>query len=398
MIKYILGLLSICLITACDMGNSEGEAADNAVFMGNSNTNGVVSMMVSDTEGGHAVITPRLANITDEPVEVTISIDEALLNNYNKKYGLSLEPISADDFVLVTKDGKESHGSITAVIEKGQFNTSVEIIIPTIDNTKYPYSKRFAIPLSITSSSKYKVLSSPKSTIIRINRKLITSVGYFERGGSIALVPNDALREEMANWTMQVSLWFPTLNNDNQTTMSIQSGTGDFYTRINGLDGIQLKHGRDGDDTWTHKQIKTKKWINLTYVHKNGSSVDVYINGELQKTFTTSPIYFSKQKKCCLFIGNTTYRGVYIREARMWNRALTEGEIIDKEYLPQDPNDRELIMYMPFTKTEDGNMKELTGNWEISDFRSLGIWDEDPAKISYVENVMFPAEDLVITK
>lgn len=398
MIKYILGLLSICLITACDMVNSEGEAADNAVFMGNSNTNGVVSMMVSDTEGGHAVITPRLANITDEPVEVTISIDEALLNNYNKKYGLSLEPISADDFVLVTKDGKESHGSITAVIEKGQFNTSVEIIIPTIDNTKYPYSKRFAIPLSITSSSKYKVLSSPKSTIIRINRKLITSVGYFERGGSIALVPNDALREEMANWTMQVSLWFPTLNNDNQTTMSIQSGTGDFYTRINGLDGIQLKHGRDGDDTWTHKQIKTKKWINLTYVHKNGSSVDVYINGELQKTFTTSPIYFSKQKKCCLFIGNTTYRGVYIREARMWNRALTEGEIIDKEYLPQDPNDRELIMYMPFTKTEDGSMKELTGNWEISDFRSLGIWNEDPAKISYVENVMFPAEDLVITK
>ena len=53
---------------------------------------------------------------------------------------------------------------------------------------------------------------------------------------------------------------------------------------------------------------------------------------------------------------------------------------------------------MPFTKTEDGSMKELTGNWEISDFRSLGIWNEDPAKISYVENVMFPAEDLVITK
>src|SRR3712207_7176529 len=50
----------------------------------------------------------------------------------------------------------------------------------------------------------------------------------------------------------------------------------------------------------------------------------------------------------------------------------------------------------PFTKTEDGLMKELTGNWEISDFRSLDIWDEDPAKISYVENVMFPAEDLVI--
>ena len=82
----------------------------------------------------------------------------------------------------------------------------------------------------------------------------------------------------------------------------------------------------------------------------------------------------------------------------MWNRALTEGEIIDKEYLPQDPTDPSLIMYMPFTKTEDGQMKELTGNWTISDFRTLGIWDEDPASIKYVENVMFPAEDLVIVE
>ncbi|TYK33660.1 LamG-like jellyroll fold domain-containing protein [Bacteroides pyogenes] len=394
--KYIFWMLSVCLLTACDMVNSEGEASDNAVYMGNTNTSGVISMLVSDAEGGHAVVTPRLANITNEPVEVTVSVNEDLLKEYNQKAGLNLEPIAAEDFAMVTKDGKRTHGSATVVIEPGQFNASVELILPKIDSNKYPFSKRFAIPVSITNSSKYQILSSPKSTIIRLNRQLVTSVGLFKRGGSIALVPCDALREEMSNWTMQVSLLFPSLDKSNQTTMSIQCGTGDFYTRIRGDKGIQLKHGRDGEDTWTHKPIKTHKWVNLTYVHKNGSSVDVYINGELQKTFTTSPIYFSKQKKCCLFIGNTTYDGVYIREARMWKRALTEGEIIDKEYLPQDPADPDLIMYMPFTKTEDGLMKELTGNWEISDFRSLDIWDEDPAKISYVENVMFPAEDLVI--
>ena len=396
--KNIFLMLSVCLLAACDMVNSEGEAPDNAVYMGNTNTSGVISMLVSDAEGGRSVVTPRLANVTDEPVEVTVSIDEQKLKEYNEKAGLSLDPIAAEDFVLITKDGKESHGFATAVIERGQYNASVEVVMPKVDKDKYPYSKRFAIPLSITSASKYKVLSSPKSTIIRLNRQLITSVGYFSRGGSIALVPCDELREEIPNWTMQVSLMFPSLNDNNETTMSIQSGTGDFYTRIHGTNGIQLKHGRDGDDTWTHKPIKTNKWVNLTYVHKNGSSVDVYINGELQKSFTASPIYFSKQKKCCLFIGNTKYSGVYIREARMWNKALTEGEIIDKEYLPQDPTDPSLIMYMPFTKTEDGQMKELTGNWTISDFRTLGIWDEDPASIKYVENVMFPSEDLVIVE
>lgn len=100
--------------------------------------------------------------------------------------------------------------------------------------------------------------------------------------------------------------------------------------------------------------------------------------------------------KCCLFIGNTQYTSVYIREARMWNRALTDGEIIDKEYLPQDPTDPSLIMYMPFNTVENNGMEELTGNWEISDFRTLGIWDEDPPKMSYVDNVKFPSEDLVI--
>ena len=82
----------------------------------------------------------------------------------------------------------------------------------------------------------------------------------------------------------------------------------------------------------------------------------------------------------------------------MWNRALTEGEIIDKEYLPQDPTDPSLIMYMPFNTVENNEMRELTGNWEISDFRTLDIWNEDPPQMSYVENVQFPAEDLIIVE
>ena len=257
-------------------------------------------------------------------------------------------------------------------------------------------SKRFAIPVSITSSSKYKILSSPDFTIIRLSRELVTSVGQFSRAGSIALVPNAELRKPMDNWTMQVSMLYPRMTNSNQTVMSIQSGTGDFYTRITNDKGIQIKNGRDGDDTWTNKPLSNGKWLNISLVHRNASSISVYVNGELQKTFETSPIYFSDMKKCCLFIGNTQYTNVYIREARMWNRALTDGEIIDKEYLPQDPTDPNLIMYMPFNTVENNEMKELTGNWEISDFRTLGIWDEDPPQISYVENVQFPAEDLII--
>ncbi len=74
--------------------------------------------------------------------------------------------------------------------------------------------------------------------------------------------------------------------------MSIQSGTGDFYTRITNDKGIQIKNGRDGDDTWTNKPLSNGKWLNISLVHRNASSISVYVNGELQKTFETSPIYF----------------------------------------------------------------------------------------------------------
>ena len=394
----ILLFLSLGLFAACDMVSGEGEGTDNAVYMGNANSSGIISMVVNNEKGGSAVITPRLANITDQPVEITVEVDKQLLEEYNAKTGLALEPMSVEDFVFVTKDKKETHGKAVVTIGPGQYNASVEVKIPRVDENKYPYSKRFAIPVSVTHSSMYKLLSSPKSTIIRLSRELVTSVGRFSRAGSIALVPNDELRKPMNNWTMQVSMLYLRMTSSNQTVMSISSGTGDFYTRINEERGIQIKNGRDGDDTWTDKPLSRGKWLNISFVHKDASSISVYVNGELQKTFETSPIYFSNIKKCCLYIGNTEYSGVYIREARMWNRALTEGEIIDKEYLPQDPTDPSLIMYMPFNTVENNEMKELTGNWEISDFRTLDIWDEDPPQMSYVENVQFPAEDLIIVE
>ena len=401
--KYILLALSVCALTACDLANGEGGGSDNVVYMGNANSSGVISMVVSDADGGSTVVTPRLANMAEEPVEVTVEVDKEALEAYNKSAGLSLEAVDADDFVLVV-NGKESHGVAHVMIDRGQFVGSVEVKMPSVDPEKYSYGKSYAIPLSITGASAYKVLTSPKTTIVRLSRQLVTSVGYFETGGSICLGPSDELREPIENWTMQVTMYYPSLGNQstNQTVMSIQDGTGAFYTRIGKEDGIQFKHGRDGDDTWTKKALPINQWLNITFVHRNGSEMSIYVNGELQKTFESAPVYFSKSSRCCLFIGNTKYAGVYIREARMWNRALTLGEIVDKEYLPQDPNDPNLIMYMPFTKptqevtSNEYGLVEMTGNWRIGgfkDFEADGQGEGGP-RISYKENVLFPSYDL----
>ena len=149
----ILLFLSLGLFAACDMVSGEGEGTDNAVYMGNANSSGIISMVVNNEKGGSAVITPRLANITDQPVEITVEVDKQLLEEYNAKTGLALEPMSVEDFVFVTKDKKETHGKAVVTIGPGQYNASVEVKIPRVDENKYPYSKRFAIPVSVTHSS-----------------------------------------------------------------------------------------------------------------------------------------------------------------------------------------------------------------------------------------------------
>ena len=98
--KYIaLVVLSLGLFTACDMVTGEGEGTGNAVYMGNSTSNGVISVVVTN-EGASAVITPRLANLADKPVEVTIELDEEMLAAYNAEAGLSMEALAAEDFCV----------------------------------------------------------------------------------------------------------------------------------------------------------------------------------------------------------------------------------------------------------------------------------------------------------
>ena len=397
--KYILLLLSVCGLVSCDLVSGEGEGSENAVYMGTTNRDGVTSMVVSDANGGSVVIHPRLANITDSPVEITLEVDQQLLEDYNTRAGLNLEPIDGKDFVFVTSDGKEHTERVTVVIERGAYDTSLEVKMKSIDKDKYPYSKRFAIPVSIVNASQYKVLSSPKSAIVRINREIITSVAKFTKGGSIALAPKFT-PEPMNEWTLQLSLLSPDLSHSNMTTISINEASNEFYTRINETKGIQVKQGRDGDDTWTGKKLSTNKWLNITYVHKDASWISVYVNGELHKTFKVAPIYLTPKTKSCVYIGNSKFKDCYVREARMWKRALTEGEILDKLYLPQEVSDPDLMMYMPFTRVEGGGMEELTGNWTVTDFVDMGISDDGVAKpeITYVDNVLFPSDDLVIVE
>lgn len=63
-----------------------------------------------------------------------------------------------------------------------------------------------------------------------------------------------------------MSAIYSSLTRSNLTTAYLSNGTGgEFYTRISSTAGIQVKNGRDGDDTWTQIPLQAGKWLIITY-------------------------------------------------------------------------------------------------------------------------------------
>lgn len=384
-IIVILVSLAALSLHSCDAVDGEGGKSMNAVYMETPNNSGILSMTVSNEKGGSAIVTPRLGNITNTPIKIRLTFDKKVIEDYNAKHNTDIQAVDVSDFIFVNKDGSEAKENVELVIDKGAYSSGIEVKINSINEEKYPFSKSFAIPLVITSASDYPLLEDSKTVIIKLNRMVITSVAKISNGG-IKMTPKTPY-SQMDEWTFQMSVIYSTLTRSNLTTAFINSGSGEFYTRIYHNKGIQVKNGRDGDDTWTQRPLEAGKWLNISYVYKN-RSVSVYVNGELHKTFQTTPISLQSLAESGWTLGNGGYRDDYVREVRFWNRALSEAEINERLYLPQDPNSDGLEMYLPLTK--ESETEDVTGKWNVT--------PSETTRISYIENVIFPAEELKVTE
>lgn len=410
--KILKGLALGMLLASCSadenvgLAKGVGDNAGNAVYMGNKNASGVISVLASDADGASFSVTPRLAVATDKDVQVTVEVDAATLAAYNKANNLNVTAISPDDVVFTAEDGSQSKGKVTATIKAGEVLAVVPGKLVSLNTEKYPYGGRYAIPVKITNvGSGMKLLSSPTSTIISLDRKIKTSVLHVknntgDHGYSMLFTPSTPYENEMSEWTLQYQAQFQNLRMGNMTTASLSSGPG-FYNRISATGGLQVKsEGRDGTDTWTNKPVPEKQWLYVTYVYRKSGLVGhltVYVNGEIQKTFVTSLLYLDKQGRWGF--GNSNVTDYYLRELRFWNRALTPAEIQDKSYLPENAKSEGLEAYFPLTKESydetTKTFKDLTGKWKWSLAPKI---QDGTVKFNYeiVDNVIFPAKSLTI--
>lgn len=353
-------------------------------------------------ESGETFIEVRLSRLAENSVNISVSAID-FFSEYNKKNGTEYKALPSSEYELYeigNPNNKSNNGTLSISVKGGDYSSRIGVKVKPLDDSVYPVSTRYAIPLRISSSSA-KILSN-KDAIISFNRPYKTSVAEIVKGHNFA-VELDPEIESTDEFTVQGQFMFLNWNSMqhswNQSMINFKGGPGSnwWYTRVN-PDHFQVKDlDADGEATHVKLDVKLNVWYQVSYVYK-ANSLKVYVNGELKKTFSRPGLRISKGEGATITVANSTLadsRDFRIREVRLWNRALSEAEIKDKLYLPVNSDSEGLLVYLPIDKKN--GFKDLSKHKNIVKFGRHGKnVDVEKMEVKWTENVKFPAEGLVI--
>ena len=411
----IIKLASVALflgLTACqeklDNDNSNSLGNLSAVYMNDSNVN--VSFAKS-TESGSTKFEIRMSNLRDRNETITIAATD-FFPKYNEKNTTNYKMLPTSEYELYEEGNtanKSTNGSLNITLKPGQTAVQVGVKVRPLNDDTFPLGIKYAIPLRIVSAS-LPILSN-KDVVVSLSRPFKTSVAKIKQGYGLGVKVADNIQGN-DEFTVQGMFLFEEFHSYNNTNVNMSLFQGEMlpYTRID-VGKIQVKNGGgDSPDDWAEsKDIAVGKWVQITFTYKD-SFLKLYINGKLVKTYQRPSLKVSPGMRINIENTQTSYSANrYFREFRVWNRVLTDAEIVDGLYLPADPDSKGLVVYLPITKKDGFKDMSKYNNTTIyrkgtsSDNKGIQdgssyVSDIDEATftptVEWKENVKFPSEIL----
>ena len=399
-------------LTACqeklDNDNSNSLGNLSAVYMNDNNVN--VSFAKS-TESGSTKFEIRMSNLRERNETITIAATD-FFPEYNEKNTTNYKMLPVSEYELYEEGNttnKSTNGSLNITLKAGQTAVQVGVKVRPLNDDTFPLGIKYAIPLRIVSAS-LPILSN-KDVVISLSRPFKTSVAKIKQGYGLGVKVADNIQGN-DEFTVQGMFLFEEFHSYNNTNVNMSLFQGEMlpYTRID-AGKIQVKNGGgDSPDDWAEsKDIAVGKWVQITFTYKD-SFLKLYINGKLIKTYQRPSLKVSPGMRINIENTQTSYSANrYFREFRLWNRVLTDAEIVDGLYLPVDPTSKGLVAYLPITK-KDG-FKDMSKYNNTTIYRkgtssyNTGEQDGDSyvkdideatftSTIEWKENVKFPSEIL----
>lgn len=330
-IFQFLGIASIaCLTWSCanvdydEVGNED--KLPNAIYIDGADV-APISKLTVDATGGKASFTARAANRLSSNANLKFAIDEEALTKYNEANGTHYKLLPAKYYSLSTENLTIDKANIS--------NGTIDVNVKPL-GTDLDASTKYAIPVKIASVDGAKLLGSSSVKIFAIDRVLYTTAlrqkDFYLK--TIFPTPYTGLQE----WTMSYAIKLDR-NKDNQAVLS-----PDFYSRVTADGGLQMKVGETDDPkAFAKTKLQPGKWYYIAWVYKN-QHVRCYINGVLDNEFDVPKVEtFTK-----LNMSWGAFEG-YVREIRLYNKALTAFQVADNLYI-ETPDNPDLLFYAPLDK------------------------------------------------
>lgn len=330
-IFQFLGIASIaCLTWSCanvdydEVGNED--KLPNAIYIDGADV-APISKLTVDAAGGKASFTARAANRLSSNATLKFAVDEQELTKYNEANGTHYKLLPAKYYSLSTEN---------LIIDKANIsNGTIDVNVKPLGDD-LDASTKYAIPVKIASVDGAKLLGSSSVKIFAIDRVLYTTAlrqkNFYLK--TVFPTPYTGLHE----WTMSYAIKLDR-NKDNQAVLS-----PDFYSRVTADGALQMKVGETDDPkAFAKTKLQPGKWYYIAWVYKN-QHVRCYINGVLDNEFDVPKVEtFTK-----LNMSWGAFEG-YVREIRLYNKALTAFQVADNLYI-ETPDNPDLLFYAPLDK------------------------------------------------
>lgn len=373
---YLLG------ITAC----LKSPEFEEAMYITGTEESAEMSLSIDGTAS--LGISATASNRVTKDVRVQFAVTPGSLEIFNAKNKSQYQIPPSETFELTDQE---------AVIKQGT-NSSNSAKLTVYATDKLQDGVKYCIPVSIVSSeSNLPVLESSRTLYIILNKKITTRVADLS-GGNTFNIPSFMTDNSVSNMpqiTMECRVLvksFPPAN-ANPGISSVMGIEENFLLRFGDIsvekNQLQLAPGIVGGKkyfTTGNTRYITNKWYHIAAVY-DGSSFAIYVDGKEDVKFSAGPgaVNLNSDYFDGFWIGRSE-RGRFlnglISEVRIWNRALSPGELkSDMCYV--DPTANGLLAYWRFDQLQtDNSVTDLTGHGHKAIFHG----DE----LSFVENIKCP--------
>lgn len=353
--------------------------------------------LVVDGVPSEVAFVATLADLADDPVDVSIAADDNLIAAYNSKYHKNYKPMPEGSFSLSTA---------TIRIDPQNLRSNPAKIVIT-DDSGFKEGESYLIPVTITAVNGGVKLLDAAKTIYFVILKTIVTKACDLRGSLYFQVDfakfGDASLTSLAAATMETRFYCTATMISNPWISSIMGLEENWLIRMGDARNIPdnaIQTAGSGSNATAPNPIPLKEWHHVAAVFEN-NIVKLYVDGNLEAqtphpgssnsggmmnlTYVYGDPSFTIGRSAN---ANARRWNGYLSEMRVWKKALTRADIANNMCYV-DPASPDLIAYWRF----DGSTTEEDGQTVILDHTGNGYNAVPSAAIqtnNWIDNVKCP--------